>query len=376
MSYYVYYYSSGKNLYYENMYVYSGGVAAKTKIYRNGNLYVSSGGKANNTNIYSGGNLYVSYGGRANNTKIYSGGHLYLMLYNNTKNIIIYNGGAVHFNYGDGFNIYATPGADIYYGSSSKEYHINRGGYFKKVTYSAGRTILSSGAIAKNFTMDRIAYQHISAGGKSINAIISGTYQTISRGGKSLGTKIFSGTQYVSSGGHALNTHIYSSGNMYIYSKGVGTNIHVHSGGRLTVSSGGLLGGINTLNRGTISGGYSYSYSYYSSNNIINLKRNASLNVNNYSYIWGNLNISNASLKFSGVGNYLTALTTNSRSRVVFNLTNITPYNYSPLVSITSASRNVGTYYIYVKRLQRAGTYKLAYNLSVPTYKRFTIKKK
>ena len=62
--------SSGITLYYDSMYVSSGGTATSTTVDWSGILHVSSGGTANSTTVNSGGDLYVSSGGTATATTV------------------------------------------------------------------------------------------------------------------------------------------------------------------------------------------------------------------------------------------------------------------------------------------------------------------
>lgn len=104
--------SSGITLYWDSMYISSGG-ANNTTVNDGGWMYISSGGVANSTTVNYGGNMYISSGGVANNTTTVNRGSMY-----------IYSGGTANsttVNYG-GYML-------IYSGGVANSTTVNSGGY-------------------------------------------------------------------------------------------------------------------------------------------------------------------------------------------------------------------------------------------------------
>ena len=263
--------SSGIELYYDTMYISSGGSASNTIINDGGWMHIDNGGSASDTTINNRGHMEVSSGGVAHNTTVSSGGSIFISsggVANCTTVsrgcVFIYDGGVASDNAMSGGNMY-----------------ISSGGVASNTTMSGGIVFIENGGIANNITVDD-SHMYIYSGASATDIVaMSGTMLAITvasntyiqgryngsafemKDAKMSGYTIDAGgSMSIFSGGVASDTTL-SSGSIYIYSSGVASDTTVSSG-IVYIENGGVAS--NT----TMSGGIVYIDNGVANNTSVN----------------------------------------------------------------------------------------------------------
>ena len=272
------------------------GTTIRTSVNSGGRQHVSSGGLASDTVVNSGGWQAVYEGGLAKNTVVNAGGRQSIASTGVASGTVLNGSGSVttsQFVYGSAFdNVVNSRGVQVVYsGGLASGTLVNQGGHLlvvsggeaidatvsgSAVIYSGGLAsnldiwnwmTVSSGAIAKDTTIENSAYQEIESGGIASNTVISsGGRLNVEEGGSAVNLvqKAY-GSVYVAGAIAPENTAFISGTNPYgqdmSLSNGVASHFDINyitsigsggiikdsileSNGSLTVSAGGSAIGL------------------------------------------------------------------------------------------------------------------------------------
>jgi len=261
---------SGLSLYYDSMFVGSGGTALNTTVDYYSYMIVSEGGTAQNTTVNSYGSMNIYSSGVAQNTivnngvlNIYSSGVADNTTLNGHGGIEVSPGGTatgatvnpgtiLYINSGGtALNIAENGGEVLEYGSASFVPNI-----FSDVVLNYGMSAtVHSGTTAFRTTVNSHGGMNVIGGSADSTTITSDGYVTVGNGGLVNHTTIGSGASmylYTSSGWEeqgigattASNTTVLGNGVLYLSSGAVADGINVAGSGRVWVSSGAMATGI------------------------------------------------------------------------------------------------------------------------------------
>ncbi len=224
--------SSGITLYYDSMYVSSGGTATDTTVNSGGDLWVYSGGTATDTTVNYLGHLYVSSGGTAS------------LVFYPWRGTVVSSAGAVVK--------YLERDANVYYGNGFVGV-ISKADTMNGLQVTSGNSaIVYSGGTATSTTVNSGCNLYVFSGGTATDTTVNeGGNLCVSSGGTAMDTTVNEGGDlYVESGGTATATTVNSGGYLYVYSGGTATATTVNSGGYLCVDSGGTANSTTVNSRG------------------------------------------------------------------------------------------------------------------------------
>ena len=194
--------SSGIELYYDSMYVYSGGVANSTTVDYSGYMYVSSGGTANATTVDDG-HLYVYAGGVANSITVRGYDDYY---YDDDEDdysqLHVYSGGtALNVDWAPwkGGRVVVDNGATVTYVPYRGVYFYD---YYEDVWVSSAAV---TGQTLSDYDRDRI---YVMQGGTA-TSFSTDDYENL----------------YVYSGGTANSVTVNDENRIYVYSGGTALNV-------------------------------------------------------------------------------------------------------------------------------------------------------
>ncbi len=272
-------------------YVDNGGSSISAQILTsNANIIVSSGGFATDAKIISG-YATVYDNGTMVNGSIQSG--IITVSGGRVANINADNGGgfdvsggnvsALHINTGSFINLYNGGSATDITGSGSNLSDGNGGvnvfgGTLTGASFQDGSTLSATGGTIQNVTFNSNGYGFasnatltsttINANGNLVvydgattnNTVVSGTnaFEAVSAGGSSINAIISdSGNEYANAGATIINPTAESGGAITIHSQGVLSNATIQNGASLSIESGGQLSGSVTLQNGGTAAIYS-----------------------------------------------------------------------------------------------------------------------
>ena len=190
--------SSGITLYYDSMYVSSGGTATDTTVNEWGELYVSSGGTATNTTVNEGGYLYVENSGTATNTTVDEWGNIYVSSGGTATDTTVNEEGALY----------------VSSGGTATDTTVNEGGTLCVESGGTATAITANAGARLFFTVAPDTCIQGTSAGSSVeitNGYVSG--YTVNEGG----------FLFVSSGGTATDTTVDEGGELYVDSGGTAT---------------------------------------------------------------------------------------------------------------------------------------------------------
>ena len=252
MAYYVYsgQISSGIELYYDQMYISSGGVANSTTVNDGGSMYISSGGVANSTTVNNLGIMYIS-GGTANSVTVNSSGLLYVDSGGYVENLTLAIGRAGYM-------------VKVYSGCSAVNVFVYEGGDFELHGGYAKNVILS-----RTWAYGDLSDLFIMSGGRAENIMV----------GYCGNLDIRSGT--------ANNVTVNSYGRILISSNCMANSTTVNYGGSMFISNGGRVTGTLSIADGAIVYAYAGSLVDF---DISTVAPGAAARVNNLALVSGTPN--------------------------------------------------------------------------------------
>ncbi len=239
---------SGLSLYYDSMYVSSGGTASNTTLTHGGSMYVSSGGTATETTLYYGGSMYVCSSGLADNTTV-NGGTLIVSSSGLADNTTINTGVLQIYSGGTADNTTANLGGGLY---------ISSGGTATKILENGGNVAVYSGATAtfipnviNDLVVSDSCHITIHSGTTAVNASMQNASMFVYSGGTATGTVLNWGLLRVNDG-LAENTVVNSAARIEVSSGGVANNTTVNSGGSVSVYTGASADGVSIASGGLL----------------------------------------------------------------------------------------------------------------------------
>ena len=255
---------SGLSLYYDSMYVGSGGTATDTTLDYGGYMIVSEGGVAQNTTVNSYGSMNIYSSGVAQNT-IVNNGVLNILSSGVADNTTLNGHGGIEISPGGtATGVTLNPGTILYINSGGTALSIaENGGFiyeygsasfvpntFSDVVLDYGMSAtVHSGTTALRTTVNSYGRMYVTGGSADSTTINSDGYAAVGNGGLVNHTTINSGASmvlYTSSGWEeqgigattASNTTVLGNGVLYLSSGAVADGINVAGSGRVWVSSG------------------------------------------------------------------------------------------------------------------------------------------
>ncbi len=392
----------------------SGGVASATTVKSNGSQFVSSGGVANETTVKdrgiqaveggvanmttvnSGGSQSVSFGGVANATTVNSGGGQVIYFSGVANNAVIKNGfQSVEFGVANATTVKGNFANQTIYSSGVANATSVNSGSFQQVlsggvanatsVNSGGAQVISSGGAANATSVNSGGSQVVSSGGvANATSVKNGGFQAVSAGGVASATTISGGIQQVYSrgvvntatiqkggiltlnkGAKATALKLQSSGSLVISSGGTasmasianGAKLSLKAGGTLNLAAGNVLYGKNSFTGATVTGG--------SKDKRVALAEESTLTVGtNTTMKKLHLNISDATLNVTGIGNTLGSVKINKRTNVGYNVSKVKASGTSCMLALSTVnSQKLGEFSVTVGKNQGIGTYELSTNI-------------
>lgn len=423
----------------------SGGYASKVVLSPGASQIFSSGGFAYNVATRSGATQIVANGAALSGDTV-SAGVRRIILKGGTANAVTIRGAQLLSAGKTSSARIASGGCEYVYAAASSvnadilrggRQRVSSGGKAMNATVSAGGyQVIYTGGITSGTLVSSGASQVVSSGGKAYSAnILSGGAQKVYKnatayktrvatgggqyvvnGGKTSATALNGGTQRVSSGGTAIRTSVGSGGVIRLSAGGAVSGAVIQNGGKAVVSGGvfkdGTLnsGSLVTVKVGVVSGtricgslnaarGAAIHDVTIAKSGAVNLASGAKLSLTKTMTVYGELNLSGASVNgssapriklasgaalsaqngsnlkntaisagsgklfISGAGNKFGSIETTGKSILTFNLASAGAKGSVYALSLTKEKILTGTLNIRLSAFQETGTYKLANNL-------------